>query len=121
MNCNKRIIIHTVFFPILFPNICYLILPFDVANLILVLFFIIFFPSSCTTICAKKLRTAQGHTLRLNNKLKIPNIISTSNFISMVMMHFTKHYKVPYVEGLCFCNDAKIRDELIIKTINLDI
>ena len=69
----------------------------------------------------KKLRTAQGHTLRLNNKLKIPNIISTSNFISMVMRHFTKHYKVSYVDGLFFCNDAKITDELIIKTVNLDI
>ena len=121
MNCDTRIAIHTVFFSILFPNICYLILPFDIANLIPVLFFHHFLSLFLhNNMCKKYLQTAQGHTLRPHNKLKILNIISTSHFIGMVMRHFTKHYKVPYVEGLCFCNDAKIRDELIIKTVNLE-
>ena len=116
MNCNKRIVIHTAFFSILFSNICYLILHFDIANLILVLFFHHFlFLFLHNNMCKKYLQTAQGHTLRPHNKLKILNIISTSYFISMVMRHFTKHYKVPYIDELLFCNDTKIRDELIYR------
>ena len=118
MNCNKRIFIDTVFFSILFPNICYLILPFDIANLIPVLFFHHFLSLFLhNNMCKKYLQTAQGHTLRPHNKLKILNIIATSYFISMVMRHFTKYHMLA---DYCFCNDALSRDELIIKTVNLE-
>ena len=66
----------------------------------------------------KYLQTAQGHTLRVNSKLKILNITSTLHFIRMVMRHFTKHYEVPYVDGQFVCNNTKVRDEQIIKTNN---